>query len=343
EMLAAPIDTITIGAKNYTVSQNGQIATLTVYVKEKELTGIAISKMPIPTEFIEGTTFSVNGGKLELTYDNGTTEAVDITSAMVAGPDMTKVGTAKATVTYGTFATTYDVTIVAKSVASIAMKITSKTDYIEGQNLDVTGGKIMVTYDNGTMEEMDITEAMCSGFDSSNSFDKQTITVTLDKAKTTYDINIAEKKLTGITVEKIPRNVYFINDELDVTDGVVMRNYDNDTSDTLAMTDKAVSFDGFSTDAAGTGTVIVKYEGKQTSYGYTISTRDRVDVLTKKIDAIKIDSLTITDKDMVLSLKVDYEALEDIEKAAMPSGTLTHLNDMIEKMNQLIDEENKKQ
>ncbi|MEG2419278.1 MAG: bacterial Ig-like domain-containing protein, partial [Eubacterium sp.] len=343
EMLATSIDTNTVGIKNYTVSQNGQTATLTVDVKEKELTGITISKTPMPTEFVEGTTFSASGGKLELTYDNGTTEAVDITSAMVTGPDMTKVGKAKATVTYDQFSVIYDVTITAKSVESIAMLAIPKTDYIEGQALDITGGKITVTYDNGTSDSIDMTADMVSGFDSSKPVQSQTLTVTKDGKTTTYTISIRAKALTAITVGQTPQTDYFVSDILNLKEGTLIRHYDNDTTDELAMTDKDVSAAGFDSKEAGKKTVTLTYNGKTTTYQVTIMTKERMEKLSGDILAITIDTLSLNDKATIEGLKAQYDALTDLEKNAMDAKAVEHLNVLITKMNTLIEEDNKKQ
>ncbi|MEG2651405.1 MAG: bacterial Ig-like domain-containing protein, partial [Eubacterium sp.] len=298
---------------------------------------------PMPTEFVEGTTFSASGGKLELTYDNGTTEAVDITSAMVTGPDMTKVGKAKATVTYDQFSVIYDVTITAKSVESIAMLAIPKTDYIEGQALDITGGKITVTYDNGTSDSIDMTADMVSGFDSSKPVQSQTLTVTKDGKTTTYTISIRAKALTAITVGQTPQTDYFVSDILNLKEGTLIRHYDNDTTDELAMTDKDVSAAGFDSKEAGKKTVTLTYNGKTTTYQVTIMTKERMEKLSGDILAITIDTLSLNDKATIEGLKAQYDALTDLEKNAMDAKAVEHLNVLITKMNTLIEEDNKKQ
>lgn len=65
----------------------------------------------------------------------------------------------------------------AKSVDRIEVTAPTKTEYLEGKDeLDVTGGKVTVYYDNETNEEIDLTIDMVSGFDNTQ-VGKQTLTV----------------------------------------------------------------------------------------------------------------------------------------------------------------------
>ncbi|MEG1620159.1 MAG: bacterial Ig-like domain-containing protein, partial [Eubacterium sp.] len=239
------------------------------------------------------------------------------------------------------FETTYEVNIKAKSVVSIAMDVTPKIDYIEGQTLNVENGTIKVTYDNGTTSIERITEEMCSGFDAGKPLEKQSITVTYQKATTTYDISIQAKQLESIKMDKIPQTEYFVDDPLDISKGTITRVYDNGSTDTLAMSDTEVSVDGFNAKTAKTQMLTVTYKGKTTTFNVTVMTKDRMNAFVQKVKAIDDKSLTLKDKGMVESLKAEYGALSELERNAMPKDTVDHLNRIIDKMNQLIEEENK--
>ena len=158
---------------------------------EKELVSISITP-PTKTEYLEGKEqLDVTGGKLKLTYNNGTTEVIDLAADMVSGFDNTKVGKQTLTVTYQGKTTTLEVEIIAKSLDSITVTtLPSKRNYLEGKDkLDVTGGKLTLTYNNGTTEVIDLAADMVSGFDNTK-VGKQTLTVTYQGKTTTFEVEI---------------------------------------------------------------------------------------------------------------------------------------------------------
>lgn len=343
-MLNAMPDMNKLGEQVLTITYEGKTTTLTVNVIDKELVGIEMEKTPDKTEFIEGTAFSAVGGKITLKYDNNTTETKDLEDAMCTGYDMKKVGEQTVTVTYDKFTTTYKIVVNEKSVTAIEMSaMPKKTDYIEAQELDVTGAAIKVSYDNGTSAALAVTADMCSGYDMNKVGDGQKVTVTYGGKTTEFIINIKAKTLTGIVVSKAPQNEYLEGDKLNLKDGEITLKYDNGKSETLAMTDKAVEVTGYDADKAGTQTLTVTYGGKTATFDVKVISREKVDAFIAKADKLDASKLTLNDKDMVLALKAEYEKLSDVEKAAVPTKTLQKLNDAITKINDLVkaDEEAK--
>ncbi|MBQ7247708.1 MAG: bacterial Ig-like domain-containing protein, partial [Lachnospiraceae bacterium] len=155
------------------------------------LSSIAVTTPPTKTSYLEGKdTLDLTGGILTLTLDDASTQTVALTdeAVTVTGFDNTQVGTDTLTVSYGGKETTFDVTITAKSAASIAIKTApTKSEYTVGDTLDVTGGEITVTYDNETSADVAITADMVSGFDSSAAAASQTLTVTYEGKTATFD------------------------------------------------------------------------------------------------------------------------------------------------------------
>jgi len=76
------------------------------------------------------------------------------------------------------------------TVSSIAMKTQpTKTTYSTGESLDVTGMVITATYSDSTTQDVNVTAAMCSGFDSSIAGTK-TVTVTYQGKTTTFTVTV---------------------------------------------------------------------------------------------------------------------------------------------------------
>lgn len=79
----------------------------------------------------------------------------------------------------------------APTVSSIAMKTQpTKTTYSVNDELDVTGAVITATYSDTTTEDVNVTAAMCSGFDSSTTGEK-TVTVTYESKTTTFTVTVS--------------------------------------------------------------------------------------------------------------------------------------------------------
>ena len=234
---------------------------------EKELASISVTP-PTKTEYLEGKeTLDITGGKLTLTYNNGTSEVIDLTTDMVNGFDNTKIGKQTLTVTYQEKTTTFEVEIIAKSLDGIAVTAPpTKTKYLEGkEQLDVTGGKLTLTYNNGTSEVIDLTTDMVSGFDNTK-VGKQTLTVTYQGKATTLEVEIIAKSLDSIKVTTLPskRNYLEGKDKLDVTGGKLTLTYNNGTTEVIDLAADMVS--GFDNTKVGKQTLTVTYQGKTTTF-----------------------------------------------------------------------------
>lgn len=78
------------------------------------------------------------------------------------------------------------------TLSSISVNSTGhKTQYQVGDLLDVSGLTIEALYSDGSNKTVDVTEAMVSGFDSSQAAESRTLTVTYQGKTTTYAIRVA--------------------------------------------------------------------------------------------------------------------------------------------------------
>ena len=158
-----------------------------VYAKV-DIVSLAVSTLPSHVTYVVGQEFDSTGLQVTAYLDDGTTKDIDLTKATISGFDNTKVGKQTLTVTYEGKTCTFDVTVVAKSLASISLKTTpTKLSYLEGKDtLNVTGGMVTLHYNNDTTEDIDLTAAMVSGFDNTK-VGKQTLTVTYEGKTCTFD------------------------------------------------------------------------------------------------------------------------------------------------------------
>lgn len=135
----------------------------------------------------------VTGGKILVSYSDGSQITYDITADMVTGFSQGVAGTQTLTVALHGVSATYDIFVEQEAVSEIAIKTAPKTAYEVGDALDVTGGVLTVTFESGATAERDISASMISGFDTSAISDKVDVTVTYGGKTATYSITVSEK------------------------------------------------------------------------------------------------------------------------------------------------------
>lgn len=247
--------------------------TLTAKYEERDIEGITIAMPPIKTTYIEGTKFEPNEIAVNVTYDDGNFKLVQYSDSNASdfsfSPSMLSLGDTKVTVTYKGKSTDQVVFVNEKQVENITLETDpAKKTYFIDQPLDVTGGEIKVSYDNGQKEAIPLTADMVSGFDSSTEGTK-TLTVTYGGKTTTYDIIVKEAQVTSIALITPPtKKEYFTGDELDVTGGSINVYFEDNNYVNIALSVGMIS--GFDSTAAGTKTLSVNYAGKNTNFFVTV-------------------------------------------------------------------------
>ena len=109
----------------------------------------------------------------------------------------------------------------------------SKTSYIKGENLELTGGIITATYEDGTTASVNMTASNVgvSGYNA-NQTGKQTITISYSNHTATFDVNVFDY-ITSIKVTNKPNKTEYIqNEALDLTGMTIIATYlSGDTKD----------------------------------------------------------------------------------------------------------------
>lgn len=187
-------DNTVLGKNTLTVTYGGKTTTFDVEIEPKSLDSIVLTNLPTRLNYLEGKdALDVTGGKLTLYYNDGTEEEIDLQENLVTGFDNSKVGEQELTITLGGKTTTYSVRILAKSLTAIALTTQpTKTQYRQNRDqLNVTGGKLTLSYDNDTTEVIDLTADMVTGFDNS-AVGVKTLTVTYQEKQTTFTVEVVE-------------------------------------------------------------------------------------------------------------------------------------------------------
>ena len=261
-----------IGIQTVHLTYGGQVTdeTIEIEVMPKSIMSISVTKLPDKTTYVQDQPINPAGGELTVYYNNNTSKTVFLSDAQLSYPPE-RTGAVTVTAEYYGFTANFSITVNEKQIKSMSIVAPTKLVYIEGQQLDLTGGKLLVTYvsEDNYSEEIPLTSSMVTGFDP-YLLDIQVLTVNYLDQSTNFVVRVVAKSLSEIEVIKKPDKLYYLEakDALNVTGGKIALVYNNGTSEEINMTYDMVS--GFDNTITGTQTLTVTYDGKQAFFDITI-------------------------------------------------------------------------
>ena len=260
---------------------------------------IAIKTQPTKAEYNHGDKIDLTGGKITVTYTDGTTKEEPITSAVITEKDggalnmnptiseygkdnkLSKTLTLKYTAKNGVTGTTsYPITI-ANTIQSVAIDtLPTKVKYNIKDTLDTTGGKLKITRATGKAETIDITKDMVSGFDSSKENTKLPLTISYTEngvtKTTTYTVSV-EDPITSMTLKTTPKTEYKYGEPLDISKGVITIVRPSGPED-KQITKEMVT--GYDPTKLGQQELTIKYGGQELKYKVNVKDYVKGIVLT---------------------------------------------------------------
>ena len=264
---------------------NGKTFTTNLSVKlENKISKVTITK-PTKTEYNHGDQIDLTGGKITLTYTDGTTKEEPITSATITEKDggalnmnptiseygkdnkVSKTLTLKYTANNGIIGTTsYPITIT-NTIQSVAIEtLPTKVKYNVKETLDTTGGKLKITRATGTTEIIDITKEMISGFDSSKENTKLPLTISYTEngitKTTTFTVSV-EDPITSMVMKTTPKTEYKYGEPLDLSTGVITVVRPSGTEE-KQITEEMVT--GYEPTKIGAQELTITYGGQELKY-----------------------------------------------------------------------------
>lgn len=308
-------DTNTIHFTSAALSQIGKESAESL----SKINKIQVSKLPTKTKYIQNyEKFDVSGGEVTVDFSNIKDDVIPLNSNMVKGFDNTKVGIQKLTVTYKGKSTTFDVEIKEKEPTNIEIiKLPDKTEYIQNyDSLDVTGGKLQITYNDTSKEKIDLTNEMISNFDNSK-IGTQTLNVTYKGVTTKYNVVVNPKEIEEIKWKEKPSKIEYVQnyDKLDVKGGKIQVIYNDNSEETIELTEDMIS--GFDNTVIGTQKLTVNYKGKVIDYEINIVTKKIIDMNiyqnpTKMVYIQNYDVLDMTGGKLYLQYNDNTNTVIDI-------------------------------
>ncbi len=285
--MVSGFDNTKVGTQTLTITINGKTATFDVEIIEKTVVAVSVATKPTKTEYLEGKdNLDLSGGQLRVTYDNGKSKLVSFVdeNVTVTGFNKNKPGTQTLTVYFEGFTAKFDVTVIAKSVKNIIISsLPNALSYLEGtEKIDVAGGFVKITYNNGTTETVPMTEDMVSGFDL-NVIGSQVVTVTVGGKTAVFEIDVVTKTATSVNIETLPAKLTYreAKDALNISGGSIRVNYNNGKHDIIPMTAEMVT--GFDNTKIGKQTLTVAYSGFTVEF--------EIEIIAKRVASISVDTL----------------------------------------------------
>ena len=291
--------TVTYADKDANSYTNGKTFTTTLGIKlENNVAKVTITP-PTKAEYNHGDKIDLTGGKITVTYTDGTTKEEPITSAVITEKDggalnmnptiseygkdnkLSKTLTLKYTAKNGVTGTTsYPITI-ANTIQSVAIDtLPTKVKYNIKDTLDTTGGKLKITRATGKAETIDITKDMVSGFDSSKENTKLPLTISYTEngvtKTTTYTVSV-EDPITSMTLKTTPKTEYKYGEPLDISNGVITIVRPSGPED-KQITKEMVT--GYDPTKLGQQELTIKYGGQELKYKVNVKDYVKGIVLT---------------------------------------------------------------
>ena len=291
--------TVTYTDKDANSYTNGKTFTTTLGIKlDNNVAKITITP-PTKSEYNHGDKIDLTGGKITVTYTDGTTKEEPITSAVITEKDggalnmnptiseygkdnkLSKTLTLKYTAKNGVTGTTsYPITI-ANTIQSVAIDtLPTKVKYNVKDTLDTTGGKLKITRATGKAETIDITKDMVSGFDSSKENTKLPLTISYTEngvtKTTTYTVSV-EDPITSMTLKTTPKTEYKYGEALDISNGVITIVRPSGPED-KQITKEMVT--GYDPTKLGQQELTIKYGGQELKYKVNVKDYVKGIVLT---------------------------------------------------------------
>ena len=281
-------------------SENGIDKTTTYNIAIKDsVIDIAISQLPTKTTYKYGENLDLTGGKITVQRGSGNV-ILDMSKASITGYDKTQLGTQNITLTYGDKTATMEITV-QDYVKDLNLVEPSKTKYIYGDNLDLTGGSIQKVMASGAEVEpvaLSADGVEVTGY-SKTTVGTQDVTVSYAGLSKIFSITV-EDPVVSIKIKTMPKVNYEYDDSLDITAGVITATLSSGNTKDVSMTADMISgFDStpaFIKDKTKTAeTLTVTYQGKTATYDVTV---------INKVLSIEINNMPKTSYNLNDSLDV---------------------------------------
>ncbi|MCH5197552.1 MAG: bacterial Ig-like domain-containing protein [Oscillospiraceae bacterium] len=284
---------------------------------------IYVKSIPTKTSYIEGEEeFSAEGLKIFASFSDGKQDA-EISGYKLYVPDFSSYGTKTVYISYSApggavFNASFSVEVIKVPLGNITVvSLPDKTDYIEGETLDLSGLKLKLSYSDGRADEIyaaediltnrDFTLLGCHSEtqDKELSYGKHTLNIYYKYPEISCSVSFSAKRKTllSLSIKTLPKSlVTYSKTAVPSLDGLTLTAvFDNNQSITVYPKDCNVNCDP-SNFILGSGNIVtVSYGGKSIILDFTYA----IDEITGlKVITPRVMNFTLGEKIDLSELKV---------------------------------------
>ena len=184
-------------------------------------------------------------------------------------------GTASITATTeeGGFKDSADVTVKADTVKALAVAAApTKTDYLQGDAIDLAGGKLTVTYEQAGDVEVDMAQATAI-VDMNQVGEAVPVAIEFggQKLENAFTINIKKATVTALELIQAPTGKTTVGDEMPNLEGGMMKATINDGEAVRELPLSDAEITGYDKTKAGEQTLTATYGGKSIEFKITVA------------------------------------------------------------------------
>ena len=268
-------------------------------VRQEPISGITLDIPPAHRETLEGLYPDLTGTQATVTYKDGYSISVPITAQML-DYDRNQVGLQTVYLTYGgkTSADSFELNVLAKSIVSIDItNLPTKTTYVQGQPIDLSGGTLHIVYNNHTDETVSMTDAVVTDFP--NSTGTGTVVISYGGFTETFDIVVNDRVVKTWDILTEPdKIIYLEGDSLDLTGAQIKVIFvsDDDYYEVIPITADMVS--GYES-TSGQKIITVKFNDTTQTFIVKVNAKSLISIsvttMPAKITYLEGESLNTTD------------------------------------------------
>ena len=242
---------------------------------DESLKSIEITTPPNKTSYYVGDDFNPEGMVVKANYNSNTNPSVILNSSDYTISNGTNLSESQSSVTISYEGKTVNqaISVQKNNVTDLNIKtMPTKTEYKEGQNFDPTGMVIEATYENG--DKKDVT-----GFNIQNGNNLKTTTteviITYGGKQASITVNVTPNPLISIRIEREPnKKDYVVGQNFD-TNGMIVKGIFQDETEQEILDYTLENNTNLTKEQTS---VIIKYEGKETSQPITVSEKAIVNI-----------------------------------------------------------------
>lgn len=284
------------GTQKITVTYQGKTTSYEVTVNKNDVKSIGFKTLPTRTDYYLGEKIDTSGLVLKVMYNNGTTKEItkDFT---IDKTTATTIGTEKITISYAGKTLSYTINVKELKIDKIAIKsLPKRINYLKGDTYTNNGLSINIYKSDGFIEEVisNYTTSIVEGT-ILNNIGKQTVTVTYQNQKTSFEIEVSDPKTENLILVSRPNKTnYIVNEKFDPT-GLKLQYIDSKGNSLDITQDYTLSLKtGTVLTSSGTIKVTATYNNKTVDFN---------------IEVKKAEKITVVEN----SLKDEYQTGEDFD------------------------------